>query len=79
MKVMFQHTQMQNENILYQVADFVPEEFESLDEAVNWINNWMLMKKKLIENLGIAPEHNGFVLRWTMLGVTFVEVFDVTV
>lgn len=79
MKVKYMQTQLMNDEIVYRLEGEVPNEFENIDEATRWIDQWLDDKENLIWHYGFEHERKGNVLRWSAMGITFVEVLDVTV
>lgn len=79
MKVKYTQTQVQNDEIVAHVEGEVPdEEFDSIDEAAQWIKSWLEWKEFFLTNLGIRYERKGDTLNWKILDVIDVmEVLEV--
>ncbi len=77
MKVVVQLTHLRDGVILYQAVNEIPVTFETIAEASEWIDSWLIDRARFIRNTHIKPERNGNVLRWDACGVTFVESYDV--
>ena len=78
MKVIMTQTQLRGEKVVYQWEGLLPQDFEDLQSAIDWIGDWLDQKKKFLQELGISSTRDDTAIQWRGLDLIFIENYDIS-
>ena len=78
MKVIMTQTQLRGEKVVYQWEGLLPQDFEDLQSAIDWIGDWLDQKKKFLQELWISSTRDDTAIQWRGLDLIFIENYDIS-
>lgn len=78
MKVVMMLTQLNSEgHVLHNMGGEIAETFDNIEEAANWISNYLDWKSNFLGDMHFAYSRHGNALTWEAVGIKFIEAYDI--